>query len=368
MSRKSRHQKSKVYVKYVKDLTQEEWEKSPLFESIRQAVGDRGNDDGFRLNVALDNGDMVQKKFREIKWGKDAFKDMWSEEYTLVAVKVGFSDGTSDYGFKFMESKTIVNRKNAVLEPIFIREGIWSERDGEFVDCPKSVISTRKLPAWMLKRLPMYNERIRDIAKSEAKECRYRRPDEETFEGALHSVMISDLTSNWAAFGKPPFEGFKDGGKFAYRISSAFNPDGRFGEWDVGDQYEYNNYPGRYEFVSYSNQSTDGVKYYTPAYYTPAARSPLGYYIVTETNKDAAEEIECETDPIRKRLFEEMSKRVVFRYSYLKSIYKDNVSTRKVYGLFPMGSVLNIERVHYWHDKNAEEVWNNLDQTVAGNL
>ena len=359
MSRKSRHQKSKVYVKYVKDLTQEEWEKSPLFESIRQAVGDRGNADGFRLNVALDNGDMVQKKFREIKWGKDSFKDMWSEEYTLVAVKVGFSDGTSDYGFKFRESKTIVNRKNAVLEPIFIREGIWSERDGEFVDCPKSVISTRKLPAWMLKRLPMYNERIRDIAKSEAKECRYRRPDEETFEGALHSVMISDLTSNWAAFGKPPFEGFKDNGKFAYKISSAFNPEDRVGRWNVGDQYQY-------EYVSYSNQFTE----YNPvaSYYNPVARSPLGYYIVTETNKDAEEEIESETDPIRKRLFEEMSKRVVFRYSYLKSIYQDNVSTRKVYGLFPMGSVLNIERVNYWHDKNGEEVWNNLDQTVAGNL
>ena len=359
MSRKSRHQKSKVYVKYVKDLTQEEWEKSPLFESIRKAVGDRGNADGFRLNVALDNGDMVQKKFREIKWGKDSFKDMWSEEYTLVAVKVGFSDGTSDYGFKFRESKTIVNRKNAVLEPIFIREGIWSERDGEFVDCPKSVISTRKLPAWMLKRLPMYNERIRDIAKSEAKECRYRRPDEETFEGALHSVMISDLTSNWAAFGKPPFEGFKDNGKFAYKISSAFNPEDRVGRWNVGDQYQY-------EYVSYSNQFTE----YNPvaSYYNPVARSPLGYYIVTETNKDADEEIESETDPIRKRLFEEMSKRVVFRYSYLKSIYQDNVSTRKVYGLFPMGSVLNIERVNYWHDKNGEEVWNNLDQTVAGNL
>ena len=359
MSRKSRHQKSKVYVKYVKDLTQEEWEKSPLFESIRQAVGNRGNADGFRLNVALDNGDMVQKKFREIKWGKDSFKDMWSEEYTLVAVKVGFSDGTSDYGFKFRESKTIVNRKNAVLEPIFIREGIWSERDGEFVDCPKSVISTRKLPAWMLKRLPMYNERRRDIAKSEAKECRYRRPDEETFEGALHSVMISDLTSNWAAFGKPPFEGFKDNGKFAYKISSAFNPEDRVGRWNVGDQYQY-------EYVSYSNQFTE----YNPvaSYYNPVARSPLGYYIVTETNKDAEEEIESETDPIRKRLFEEMSKRVVFRYSYLKSIYQDNVSTRKVYGLFPMGSVLNIERVNYWHDKNGEEVWNNLDQTVAGNL
>ena len=359
MSRKSRHQKSKVYVKYVKDLTQEEWEKSPLFESIRQAVGNRGNADGFRLNVALDNGDMVQKKFREIKWGKDSFKDMWSEEYTLVAVKVGFSDGTSDYGFKFRESKTIVNRKNAVLEPIFIREGIWSERDGEFVDCPKSVISTRKLPAWMLKRLPMYNERIRDIAKSEVNECRYRRPDEETFEGALHSVMISDLTSNWAAFGKPPFEGFKDNGKFAYKISSAFNPEDRVGRWNVGDQYQY-------EYVSYSNQFTE----YNPvaSYYNPVARSPLGYYIVTETNKDAAEEIESETDPIRKRLFEEMSKRVVFRYSYLKSIYQDNVSTRKVYGLFPMGSVLNIERVNYWHDKNGEEVWNNLDQTVAGNL
>jgi hypothetical protein len=267
----------------------------------------------------------------------------------------------SDYGFKFRESKTIVNRKNAVLEPIFIREGIWSERDGEFVDCPKSVISTRKLPAWMLKRMPMYNERIRDIAKSEAKECSYRRPEELTFEGALHSVMISDLTSNWASFGKPPFEGFKDGGKFAYRISSAFNPDERVMEWNAGDPYE---------FISYSNQFTDGVKYYSPvaSYYNPVSRSPLGYYIVTETNKDVAEEIECETDPIRKRLFEEMSKRVVFRYSYLKSIYQDNVSTRKTYGLFPMGSVLNIERVHYWNDKNAEEVWNNLDQTVAGNL
>ena len=353
MSRKSRHQKSKVYVKYVKDLTQEEWEKSPLFESIRKAVGDRGKADGFRLNVALDNGDMVQKRFKEIKWGKDAFKDMWSEEYTLVAVKVGFSDGTTDYGFKFRESKNIVNRKNAVLEPIFIREGIWSEVDEDFVDCPKSVISTRKIPAWMLKRLPMYCERIRDWAEADKNENRYRRPEDETFEGALHSVMTSELVSNWVVFGKLPFKNGKGDEKFAYRVSPAFDPDKRFKEWRVSDPFEY---------VSYSNQFSDST------YYTPVNFNPLGYYVVKETYNDNVQEIEMEPDPTRKRILEEMSKSVVFLYRYLKSIYKDQVSHRKVYGLLPMGSVLNIERLNYWNDEKAEEVWNNLDQTIAGNV
>ena len=90
--------------------------------------------------------------------------------------------------------------------------------------------------------------------------------------------------------------------------------------------------------------------------------------MVKETYNDNVQEIEMEPDPSRKRILEEMSKRVVFLYRYLKSIYKDQVSSRKVYGLLPMGSVLNIERVHYWNDEKAEEVWNNLDQTIAGNV
>lgn len=355
MSRKSRHEKSMVYVKYVQDLTNDEWEKSPLFASIRSAIANKGSSDGFRLNVTLDNGKLVQKKFREIKWGKGAFEDSFSEEYTLVAVKLVFSDGTSDYGFKVRESKTIVNKKNAILEPIFIREGIWSEYDCGFVECPKNVISTRKIPAWMLKRLPMYCEKIRDriLAKKRDSGCKYVSDD--TFESALHQVMTSDLVSNWTIFGKPPSGAYKGNEKVAYKVCSAFGPDSMMSRrgWNVQDPFEYDPYTGKFTM----EQS-----------YHPVGRNPLDYYVVTEmTNGESEVEIE-KMDRQKSRLIEEMPKNVVYLYKYLKSIYRDKVSRRKVYGIMPMGNVLNIERVHYWNDENAEEVWNNLDATCAGNI
>lgn len=340
MSRKSRHEYSKVYVKRVENLTDEEWEKSPLMVSLRKAAPTNPNGNGYRLNVATDDGGLVQRKFKEISWGKDAFKNAFSEESTLVAVKLTFSDGSTEYGFKCRESKTIVNRKNAILEPIFIREGMWDDYLGRFVDCPKDVVSTRKIPAWLLKRIPMYSEKIRDrVTKDE-----WAKYNETQFEDVLHRVMTSDLVSNWAVFGKPPSDTHKKGDNVAYRTFHAI---------DLSNNYQYYQYqrPMEYGYRPYDDWN----------------ESPR-YYIVKESIKNGPNEIEMGIDPIKKQLLEEMTKQVVYLYRYVKSIYRDQISRRKVYTIMPISNVLTIERMKNWNDDTTEEVWNNLDQAVLGNV
>lgn len=54
-------------------------------------------------------------------------------------------------------------------------------------------------------------------------------------------------------------------------------------------------------------------------------------------------------------------------YSYLKSIYVDREKYMKVYGLIRLSSLLSISE-RGWSDEEKPELWNNLDQTIKGNV
>ena len=61
---------------------------------------------------------------------------------------------------------------------------------------------------------------------------------------------------------------------------------------------------------------------------------------------------------------------VMYLYKYVKSVYKDRVSRRTTYKVYPISSVLNIVGIKGWAGDEDEEVelWNNLDQTISGNV
>ena len=53
-------------------------------------------------------------------------------------------------------------------------------------------------------------------------------------------------------------------------------------------------------------------------------------------------------------------------YSYLKSIYVDDIKFEYVYGIIPMSDLYTINRNGGF--SSHEEVWNNIDNTITGNI
>ena len=53
-------------------------------------------------------------------------------------------------------------------------------------------------------------------------------------------------------------------------------------------------------------------------------------------------------------------------YSYLKSIYVDDIKFEYVYGIIPMSDLYTINRNGGFSSR--EEVWNNIDNTITGNI
>jgi hypothetical protein len=61
------------------------------------------------------------------------------------------------------------------------------------------------------------------------------------------------------------------------------------------------------------------------------------------------------------------SKPRFFKFTYLKSCYEDVMKHRAVGEIYPVSSLLSIMLKASWRDEETE-LWNNLDQTVVGNL
>ena len=53
-------------------------------------------------------------------------------------------------------------------------------------------------------------------------------------------------------------------------------------------------------------------------------------------------------------------------YSYLKSMYVDDVRIERVYDIIPMSDLYVINRNVGF--SSHEEVWNNIDNTIIGNI
>ena len=53
-------------------------------------------------------------------------------------------------------------------------------------------------------------------------------------------------------------------------------------------------------------------------------------------------------------------------YSYLKSMYVNDVKIEYVYGIIPMSDLYTINRNVCF--SSHEEVWNNIDNTITGNI
>ena len=333
MSLKSRHLKSKLHIKRVDNVTTDEVNRSPLLDSIKSIVHTGlGRFCRYKVNAALDNGDMASRTFTEINYGKDVFNLAFTKESTAALVKVTFSNGETEYGLKFANEVNVVHRKDAVLEPFYIKVGVWSTSKMEFVECPPEMMSARKLPAWLLKRLSAYNEKVRDLAMP----YRYTSMQCDEMDVALLRVMDSDMVSHSVSYGVPSIldSNLFCNEKVAYEITTTRNSIDHhmLGNWQT--RYSFNDIPSEYVI------------------------SPCPTTI--KINDWSGDE-----DAIDMTFGE-----VMYLYKYVKSVYKDRVSRRTTYKVYPISSVLNIVGIKGWAGDEDEEVelWNNLDQTISGNV
>lgn len=313
MSKKSKKRNGEKYIKCVETIPPDEYEKIPIFQSIMQLYHEykpqhcRGDD--LRFVFQLGN-DVKEHEFREICCSPNVFKDSWSDANVLMGVKLVYSDGTWEYGFKYWKDKGIVQRKNSVLRSLYTRAGVINEESKVLEDCMGYDGDTR-IPAWIQAMIPMYNERIRDGVQNKDK-----------------SIETDDYT-------------LSDFANLCDIVDSSF--------------------------------VTENAKYQEVELKTGTVKMPIGlsfnkqdwWVPITTTWKDKI----CINEWGEASTMIDHTQVLVNAYRYLKSIYVDRETHRRVYSVFPLSDLFSIrKRIWGERERDFEEVWNNLDQAVAGNI
>lgn len=305
------------YIKCVKNIPEQEFRDIPVFQSIMR-IFDSNNgthaenhNRDFKFVVDRD-GELVERDIDEIVCRPDDFLNAFSEDRTVMGVKLVWSDGVEEYGFKSWQSKEILHKRNGNLVSIYTKDGVFNEDTGEIEDI-FDFDNDCRLPLWIMKLLPMWNEKIRDGVTNR--------------DRSIETKFVS--LDDWA------------------KVCEVFNS-------------SYTRNSTQWKEVTVAGKKTmrpvsvefDQHKWFTSAY------SSWKDVVCNEEFGQLYQMIE--KDAVK-----------VFCYSYLKSIYKDSYTRRKVYDVFPISSLLMIKK-HKWsgdtHDYIDTEMWNSLDEACKGNV
>jgi hypothetical protein len=244
--------------------------------------------------------------------------DPFNESTALVCVKIHYRDGSWEYGFKYWTERYLLHSERRNLLPIYLKDGYIDEFTGEVVDSYDMDDSyyTTFVPYRLLRKLPTYNEFMRRRAKSQ------ENSNKEVSEDEQVCVVIdsSYVRRKGVQFSVPPVKGKpKNIGKMAW----AENMNVYINECMSGNQErEWYEVRG----IGYGDGQMRLVK--------------------------------CENLDNRPRFF---------KFTYLKSCYEDVLEHKTVGEIYPISSLLSIMLKDSWRDTETE-LWNNLDQTVAGNV
>ena len=271
--------------------------------------------DELKFSYTDGNGELATRSFRGMVFSIRAFKDGFSDT-NLLPVKIHYRDGSWEYGLKWWQDKDVVYQRNRKLVSLFVKSGYVNDHSEEIEDAADTDRESR-VPAWILDLLPRYNEKIRD---------------------AVNGVEID------------------------------IPPDVPLEDWEsVKDVVE-------------SGYVTSFTKYSTVKMKKRSFKAPVGlcfnrhlpWQAVLTTWKDNV----CVNEfGIQNSKLIDHTQMIVTVYSYLKSIYENIHKHRKVYTLVPISDILFVTKEKYDRDDSHpgghwvdNEVWNNLDQTVAGNV
>jgi hypothetical protein len=266
--------------------------------------------------------DLVERRIRKVYpiegYDKNPLTDPFNESTALVCVKIHYRDGSWEYGFKYWKEQYLMHPEKRNLLPIYLKDGYIDEFTGEVVDSYDMDDSyyTTFVPYRLLRKLPTYNEFMRRRVKSQEKSNKETSEDEQICD----VIDSSYVRRNGVKFSVPPLKGKpKDIGKMAW----AENMNVLISDYIAGNpQNEW-----------YEVRGTD--------YGSGQMRL-----------------VKCNDIANRPRFF---------KFSYLKSCYEDVMEHKTVGEIYPVSSLLSIMLKDSWRDEETE-LWNNLDQTVAGNV
>ena len=305
----------------VETVTSEEFKNSKVFQSIVKLYREcedgivASGDDLKYIYLDLD-GNMVEHKFRKVTCNGEEVKDGFSSSTSLLGVKIVYDDGRWEYGFKWWDEKEFITKRK--LMSIYMTDGVLngvSHLIEEFHD----ERGNKFVPEWVVRKIPFYNERIDD------------------------AVGAMDRTIETYDMSLEDWETVCDAGKYSNRCIVT-------------------------TMLPYTAVNIDGVDCKAPTD-IKFMRNP-SYWSSNEQGNFCSGIIESQFGGLER--FIETGCTAIGINSYLKSVYRDNTKTRKVYRLIPMSSLLSIVRESYDYNRNEnkedDELWNNLDQTVAGNV
>lgn len=304
------------YIKRVELIPEEEFKTLGVFQSMIERFKEhsplKGHDHDMRMLVTTPNGDLKTMEIEEIVCRKDDFVDAFSDGRTLCAVKLIWSDGSWEYGFKLWERKERIYQKNCKLQSLFAKVGVVNEETGEIEDI-FDVDKDSRIPAWILELIPMYNERIRDGLWNDDKSIETKTVSLEDWR-KVQNTLCSEYVSNKA----------------------------------------------RWEEVSVGKEKVKmpiDLVFDRHVWWQP---------VITEwKDKVCKEEFGAFSDMLEKDAMK------IFCYTYIKSIYCNNYKSVKQYKVIPLADVLSLS-VKKWdgdaHDWVENEVWNSLDETCKGNV
>lgn len=303
------------YIKYVETIPKDEFKNLKVFQSMLGAFKEhsdtKGHDYDMQAVVLTNDGNTKTMRMEDLVCNKDDWFNAFSDGRCFCAVKILWSDGNWEYGFKVWENKERICQKNGLLTPIYTKIGEVDE-NGMIVDTLSHEDSCR-IPAWILSLIPMWNELRRDALNV----------DDPTIE--TKTISLQDWRDVQGA------------------ISSEYTTTHAHLE-NIGIDGKQMKMPVNIVF--------DRNKYWRP--------------VLTEWKENVCkEEFGSYYDML------ETERMKVVCYSYLKSIYCNRVKCVKEYKVIPLSDVIMLTK-HRW-DGNADkyvddEVWNSLDETCKGNV
>ena len=315
--------KSERWVKCVVPVTQDEFLSNKAFTSILDVfspkrtqidadVWDSGKDLTFMYLDA--EGDIKSHPARKMTVCSDVLNDMFNGG-TLLAVKLIYSDGSWEYGFKYWTDHARPTGRR-VLRPLFTRIGYLDEAKVGLNAMPGP--DDRVPPAWIANLVPMYNERIEDAVQREDKSIETGEWSIDDW-GHLCKFMSTNYVTDNAKYMELPFPIKGIGSKCPMSIS--FRGTAHMQRKLIDDEL------GKWK--------QDLVK----ALYGPAS----GYIACNHAE--------------------------VLLYSYLKSVYEEQTTHRRAYSVFPLSNLMFISSSRWAGDKYEYiHLWDNMDQTIHGNV
>lgn len=294
------------------------------------------------LDGTSSNGEMASSRFTKVCMAKDFTSDPFNETVAVQPVRILRSDGEWETGFRWWEDKPVVLRKNGRLCPYYYIEGVYNEKTKE-IENMHEVDQACRIPAWTIQNLPYYNERIRDGLKN-GDPC-IQNPAMTFYDfTVLDNVFRNGLLVS----------GSKDSGMKMKRLELEGMKEKRLMPTKTWLRYPGTKmrtcHPISVRWGDDMMTQTNGNQYATTRYFISEQD---GTWHTDNKTPGCSMIFDVEQDTIC--------------YSYFKSIYEDVVAQRRIYHIIPMSDLLNITTKPYG-SAEEKEVWNNLDQTVIGNI